>query len=253
MKAEHRKELQTNLLADSMGKLVQKVKSPASTRSVVLWVIAALVVAVVGVWLYSVNHATDSSGNLWVKIDGEMYTNGDRIDESRQADVVKDFQEIAKEQKHGMAGRVARFQEARFLLPIGLKNLASPMRDEAASNIKRARELYEGLAKECTDTPVLQQEAYLGAARAEEALTGTPEKDGADKKLGSAEKALTYYKKARDVKPDSYFGKEAAKHVAELEKNSEKVVAFYTELYKRSGFKSRPPVPGQLPLPSPTP
>ena len=30
-----------------------------------------------------------------------------------------------------------------------------------------------------------RQEAYLGAATAEEALTGTPEKEGADKKAGN--------------------------------------------------------------------
>jgi hypothetical protein len=251
MKAEHRKELHTNLLADSMGKLVQKVKSPTSTRAVVMWVIAGLVVVTIGFWLYSVNRASDTAGALWVKLDNQMYDQpSEKFGEDRQGQVLKQFGEIAKDDRHSMPARVARFQEARYLLPLGLKNLASPSRDEAVSNIKQAREIYLQLAKECTDTPVLQQEAYFGAASAEEALTGTPEKEGADKKAGNVATALSLYKKTYEVKKDSYFGRQAAKRIAELEKNPEQVVAFYTELYKRAGPRRLPdPIPPPRPVP----
>src|SRR6516164_3425961 len=101
MKAEHRKELHTNLLADSMGKLVQKVKSPTSTRAVVLWVIVGLVVATVGFWLYSVNRASDTAGALWIKLDNlKDAATTEKFGEDRQGQVLKKFEEISKDDRH---------------------------------------------------------------------------------------------------------------------------------------------------------
>ena len=50
MKAEHRRELNTNALADRMGRLVQGMKQPSQGGSVVLWVIGAVAIFCLGGW-----------------------------------------------------------------------------------------------------------------------------------------------------------------------------------------------------------
>ncbi len=51
MKAEHRKELQTNYLADRMGRLMQGMKAgPQNTGSMVIWGEAATPVSTTAGW-----------------------------------------------------------------------------------------------------------------------------------------------------------------------------------------------------------
>ena len=52
MKAEHRKELQTNALADRMGRFFQRMKARPRKKSVFLWFVVILVVVVAGGYLW---------------------------------------------------------------------------------------------------------------------------------------------------------------------------------------------------------
>ncbi len=62
MKAEHRKELHTNYLADKLGKVFTQTKS----SSMAIWVILGLVVLVVVVYFIWTGWAQDRNTNAWM-------------------------------------------------------------------------------------------------------------------------------------------------------------------------------------------
>ena len=69
MKAEHRRELQTNALADRMGRVVQRIKAPPDRRSL-LWIIAAVAVVIgtlIVILYYNNKRATNS--HLWTEVE----------------------------------------------------------------------------------------------------------------------------------------------------------------------------------------
>jgi hypothetical protein len=245
MKAEHRKELQTNVLADRMGKLVESLKNPPSTSSVVFWVIAGLAVVTVVAWFWF-SRPSETGAMLWARLDSETFNRPpDYYSEGRESEVVKNLSDIAKAQPRSVASRTARFQEARFLLPMGLKSLVSPFRTEAHRQLQQARDLFADLAKESGDNPMLMQEAFLGAGKAEEALIGVIDKDSG-KSVGDIDRAKEFYRKARDLNAETYLGKTAARHLELLEKDPTQVVKFYTDLNKRDPEPKKEP-PFSLP------
>lgn len=239
MKAEHRKELHTNVLADRMGRLVKGMKSPSSTPAA-LWVIGGLTLVLLVCWatargvhqvLWMENPGL-SNAKLWVEVEGNTYTK----DES-SAD--RAFQELAQKAPRTLPGRTARFQRARLLLPLGLQNLPTELRDNAAKQLKEARTLYQELAGECKDEPLLRQEALLGAARAEESLAGVSRDDEPEKAVGNLDEALAMYKKAADANPDTYVGKQAGDAARRLEDKTSRasVETFYDDLRRGAAFK----------------
>src|SRR5262245_4676738 len=123
MKAEHRKELQTNTLADNLGKWLQGMKSRPSTGSVVIWAFVALAAALfLGWWFYSKSQEKERS-QLWVAL-GEI-ARPEQLDE------------FAKEHASTMPGRVSRFQRARVMLSGGLELLCSETeRPKALKNLE---------------------------------------------------------------------------------------------------------------------
>lgn len=248
MKAEHRKELHTNVLADRMKHLVETIKNPPSTTSVVMWVIGGLAVATVILWFWF-SRPSEVSSQQWSKLEADSYNQPeDYFSENNEGRVLQDLADIARNHPKTVPGRTARFQKARYLLPIGLKNLASPFRSEAYRQLRETRDEYEKLAGECGDNPVLMQEAYLGAGKAEEALTGAPDENDATKYIGNVDKAKEFFRKARDLKPDSFLGMEAARHYDRLDKNSKEVVDFYVDLSKRSALpRTNPGFPPGMP------
>ena len=240
MKAEHRKELHTNVLADRMGKLVETIKSPNSTTSVVMWVIGGLAVVTLIAWFWF-SRPSETSAKLWAELDADSFNKtDDYFSDGNEHQVLHDLGKVSQGHARTVPGRTARFQEARYLLPLGLKNLASPFRSEAYRQLREARDKFEKLAGESGDNHVLMQEAFLGAGKAEEALLAAPDDNDSAKTVGSVEKAKEFFRKARDLKPDSFLGKEAARHYDRLDKNSKEVVEFYTDLNKRS---ATPPLP----------
>lgn len=228
MKAEHRKELHTNALADGMVKLVHGIKSKPPTSSITLWVIAGLALGTFLAWYFASGTSTAYS-RLWVQIEDDSYNRHPAIAEM-------DLKNISQESPASIPGRTARFQEARLLLPQGLQQLCGQDRKNAIERLEKARKLYLELAKECADDALLTQEAMFGAAKAEEALVGVP-KEGSDESSGSLSKALELYNQLAQKYGDSFLGKEAAARAKQIEANRADIEKFYVELNKLASGK----------------
>src|SRR5262249_32871518 len=121
MKAEHRKELQTNALADRIGKFLQGLKARPSSSSTIIWVFIILA----GGWWYFSRASERSRSEQWRMID--EVSNLDQLDS------------LIQEHPSSLPTRVARFEKARFLMHQGEANLYSPTkRKDAAEKIKEA-------------------------------------------------------------------------------------------------------------------
>ncbi|MBV9126228.1 MAG: hypothetical protein JO112_23000, partial [Planctomycetes bacterium] len=213
-KAEHRKELHTNLLANRMGRLVQGMKSGSQNTSAVIWVLAILTAAVVVGWFFA-SGVGSSRSDVWVRLNS--------------ANDPQALGEIARTNGGTMPALVARFQRARLLLQQGLNNLfpdqiqkpeaQADQRDQAIKDLEEVRSTYEVLAAECRNDPLLSQEAWLGNAKAEEALAGVPQANDPQKKRGDLGKAINLYQKfLAKVDPDTPYAQDLRKHVDALEK-----------------------------------
>src|SRR4051794_16768952 len=165
MKAEHRKELETNALAEGMGRVIRGIRERPKRKSVFVWVIALLVIAGLGIgaWWWSANRQRTSDS--WAMID--LATSLTAL-----APVGYDTAEPGS----GMlgppiktnAGRAARFEIAWFYLyENGIKGL---MRDPemAMLYIKDAKSKFAELAEESTEDPVLGPQSLYAIAVAEE-------------------------------------------------------------------------------------
>src|SRR5271165_3594531 len=129
MKAKHRHELETNALADRMGKLIQDVRENPKSASRFAWIIGGVIVAIVLAWYFVSGSGTSDQ---WVKLNGN-YEPGS-------------LAQIAQESPTTMAGRAALLQRARVLLPMGIADLYQGMdRAKAAEQIEEARRLYTSL------------------------------------------------------------------------------------------------------------
>jgi hypothetical protein len=242
MKAEHRKELQTNALADRMGRLYQGMKSGQGNTSAVVWVLIGLTVVTFAGWYWATGTSADEA-QAWVKLYGETR--------------LADLQKVAADNRGTLPGRTAEFQIARESLQMGLERLCSTQRATAVDLVVQARDKYLKLRNECVDSPLLAQEATLGAAKSEEALVGIPRNaDDPNTSLGDLNRALTYYrdfldslkKTLPDAEKDAAY-QAVAKHVQELEKDPDAVKNFYAKLdqlaqdAKKKDATTAPPKP----------
>jgi tetratricopeptide (TPR) repeat protein len=219
MKAEHRKELQTNLLADRLGRIMQSLRDGTwkihpSTKG---WLIGAAVVAVVALiigWRIYVNVSAKNTSAEWVRID--------------DATSLNDLEHIVEQDPNGKPTRIARFQMARIHLHKGMERFCSSApgaREEALENLEKAAKLYDELASASKSTPILAQEALMGIAKAKEAL------DELDAARDAYEKLASQY-------PDSVNGKKAAERLKKL--NDDKEKAQVDALYKKLGELAGP-------------
>lgn len=232
MKAQHRHELKTNVLADSMGRIIQGVRSRPKSSAAALWIIAGLAVATAVVWYLA---GSGSSSAEWVQLDA--VPPGD----------IAQLDRIAKESPGSAAARAARFQKARLELDDGLRGLYTPERGRAILALDDARKVFLDLAQESVDQPLMAQEALGGAARAEEALIGVPLPDKPGETVGTLDQAVKLYNKTAEMDPNSYLGKRSADHAAQLEKSRADVEKFYAELNKfAEAKKPAPAVPGTV-------
>src|SRR5262245_27100477 len=193
MKAEHRKELQTNYLADHLGRMVQGMRSgPQSTGSMVAWVLISLTIGTVVVWYFA--SANSNRSPQWVKFD----------EDSSQRNLAG-LSKLAGNFPATLPARASRFQIARINLQEGLASLYSNQHDSAVAAVKNARRLYTDLIKECVSDPMLAPQALMGAAKAEEALVGIPQGDNPAKSEGSLDTALGYYRQITKDYPKSFL------------------------------------------------
>lgn len=192
MKAEHRKELQTNVLADKLGRVLHNMREGPSRATWVVLSVVVLVVILGLVWYYFWKSKEESTSALWLK--------WDNISSERELESFAD----SKDHQGTPQVRLARFQVARLKLQNGTRQLGdAESRDDAFKSIRAAAESYEKLYDESAETPVLQQEALTGAAKAHECL-------------GDLRRAKELYERLADKFPDSTLGENAKKQLARL-------------------------------------
>lgn len=227
MKAEHRKQLEKNVLADQMKRFVKGVQSPGSTP-IAVWLIGILAVGLFVAW-YASKGMSKTNSQLWADIEDDTY-NKDPL----QAEL--SFKELARTSPRTIPGRTARFQQARLLLPTAMEELGSPRHTGAGMRLQEARSLYRQLANECGDDPLLTQEALMGAAKAEEALAGVAKEDNPEEAVGNLDEALKLYRQLAAKYPDSFLGKQAKERVRLLvdDKTRPEIQNFYANMRQRA-------------------
>jgi tetratricopeptide (TPR) repeat protein len=213
MKAEHRKELQTNLLADSLGRGLEKLKHKPDSG--LLFKVAIGLLLVVGVFVairYFMN-APYKNAIAWVDVD--------------TATNLKDLQNVASAHAGSTPALVARYQRARVLLEHGLARLCSQIdRTDAQKDLEQAEDLYNQLLKDSHDYPSLTQEALMQIAKSREAR-------------GNLSGAREFYDRLAHDYPATPHGKAAAQHLKDLDDPDLK--NFYSEFERLTKGKLEPP------------
>lgn len=232
MKAEHRHELKTNALADTLGRLLQGLKSGPSRHSLLVWGLVALavVVGLTGYFIYQSNK--ESRSHLWTKVDdGQRKLDGAATDDEVQT-ALDDLKKEADANPDTPQARVLRFDRARTLLRLGTERRYAD-REKALGYLKDARDLYAGLAAELSgkdkEYATLRQEALMGVAQANE-------------NLGDLDEALKGYQALAGSYPKGALG-EAAKKRAEYledETNRKRVKELQTKLDELANPPTRP-------------
>jgi tetratricopeptide (TPR) repeat protein len=193
MKAEHRRELVTNTLANRLGEAVQSMKEGPSRGTIVVLAAAGLIVILVLVWRYFATSAEETDSARWFKWDS--LTTPEQL---------KAFVED-KDVESQPQGRLARLDEARRSLHEGLRQLGNiGTRKKATEEIQRAAELYDKLVDESADKPMLHQQVLMGAAKAHESL-------------GEADQARKYYQQLKDKYGETVLGRDAAEQLQRLD------------------------------------
>jgi hypothetical protein len=233
MKAEHRKELQTNVLADRMGRLVQEVKTGSTTKSAIVWFIAGLALVTLIGW-YIATQTGARGGSAWVSFNNSEMSPGA-------------LESISQANPGTMAARTARYQRARLLLRSGLNSIyanvgASPAisaQSDAARALVDARRLFNEMTSECSEDPVLQQEAMISAAKAEEALAGVARDGDAKQSVGDLDTAQKLYARLAEKYPETEYGKQAAERSKALADHRAEIADFYDRFREASAQRSR--------------
>src|SRR5262245_35256066 len=157
MKAEHRKELQTNALADRMGRFIQRMKTRPSRGSVMTVFLVLLVVGAIIFFFWVRGRSGVAESARWVGFE-------------RLRDSEEKWRELSSQFPQLPVGRAARFQLAwLYLWEAGIRDLMRAP-SQATKYIQQAKGLYAELADECKGDPVWGAEALYNQAVAEEAL-----------------------------------------------------------------------------------
>jgi hypothetical protein len=222
MKAQQRKEMHTNALADWLGRFVQMVQHTREGPSTTVLVVGVVFVAI----------AAGVVGWVWYDRHSKLQTSAENRDLD-QAQTREDYKKIADAHPNTPAGRVARVQLARLSLKDGLDQLYASNADDrthARANLEEAKKYYGGLVRDCQDSPVLVQECLMGEAKAQESL-------------GDLDGALATYRSLITQHKDSFLAQEADEHVKFLEnpENRKKLETFYQDLNKLA--ESKPVAP----------
>jgi tetratricopeptide (TPR) repeat protein len=236
MKAEHRHELKTNALADTLNRALHGLKAGPSRHSLLIGVVAVVVI-VVGVTGYFIwAGQREGRSALWEKFDGVEGTLDTASSPDELQSALGKFKELADQNPRTLPGAAAKFDRARVLLYRGLERLYSPERDAALADLREARQLYGELADDAfirDAHPLLGEEAMMGAAKANEAL-------------GDLDKALDGYKNVVKTYPKGAFHEQADKRAAYLADadNRARVKALYDKLDEQAKSSSFSPPTG---------
>jgi hypothetical protein len=223
MKAEHRKESPTQVVTAHARRIFNDLKTKPSTSSLVVWLVLAVIVALVIAWYGYSRWEQKTASDEWGKLD--------------RATTLPELQGVEKEYPNTIPGLVARFEQARVLLRQGLEKYAAAdetERKEARDKIKQAGDLYERLANEVlqygsltgkgSPGPLWQQEALRGAAKAAEAS-------------GDLDAARKFYGQLAGARPETELTRHAAEAVKNLDDpdSRKKLQEFYDKLLGPKG------------------
>jgi hypothetical protein len=214
MKTERRHELQTNELADYLGKQYVRLQPHAKTIAFGALAVVAAVVA----YLYFSSQQSTKAGAGW----------SDFIKAVGNRDVTG-LTEVAKLHAGTPAGAWALQAAADIKLASGAVTLYSD-RKEAERNLKEAEAQFRLLEQEAAQNPMLLERAQFGLAQVYESLS-------------EVEKARTYYDKVAQGK--SALGQAAKKRSEQL--SSDSVVGWYRWFERQEPVKRTPP--GDKPAP----
>lgn len=210
MKTQRRHELETNTLADWLGRVIAQVTPYRNYLGTAI--VALLVVVLIGG--YSLRRASAKRAEAWT----ELLT----------AASPEDFAGVANRYSDSLAGSWAKLRAADGELRAGLQQLFSD-RDNALVRLRAAQRLYDELTQQPLGMDFLDQRAAMGAAKSLEAL-------------GELEEAGAEYQGLLDRFPGSPFAKEAKARLDDLK--DPEVVAFYEWLESREPAEEPSPAEG---------
>ncbi len=209
MKTERRHELQTNVLADYLGKHLQRIK-PYS-RHISLG--ALLIFAAILAGLYFSNKRAAEMGAGWSDfLAAFSATDPDALEE------------VANLHDGSTAGLWARLSAGEIKVAMGTGQLFTS-RKEAEESLEDAREHFEAVEEEAGGYPQLVERARFGLAQVHESLSDT-------------EKAQKYYDKVAKTSPNSTLGQLAKQR---FERLSDKSVQRWYAWFERQ--EPKPPMP----------
>ena len=219
MKAEERKELETNVLLTRLNHWKEKLKGRSA------YIFGGSIILIVALFftirIWRANNAAAASARLMELISA---------DEEKQLDEI-----IASPKNMGKPTATwAKLQKARLLLHReGLEKIgtaAATKRKTAFAKIEEGRKLYLETVGELKDTPSLQQEAFLGCAMAEEALLGTPKEEKNDEFRGNFDTMIKYYRQAAEINPNSDASKSYTATADKKKSQQAEIEKFYKDL-----------------------
>jgi len=240
MKAEHRKQLETNTLADNLGKMVKGLQHGLSRN---VWVVVGIIVGI-AVLFYTWKAFSDRSqrynASLWYKWDqiddpeeidkaiselpkeqlDEIKYHPERIGRFREELELERLEAFAKQNAGYTQSRIARFQVARLALFEGLRDLGRPeARPQALKALELAVETYDKLCRDARDIPLLHQEALLNSGKANESL-------------GNIKEAKDKYKQLQTSYPKTEMGKLGEREWNRLDEDAQTTEKLAEELKK---------------------
>ncbi|MCL4207101.1 MAG: hypothetical protein KJ000_31860 [Pirellulaceae bacterium] len=191
MKSQHRHELQTNELADTLGVYMQRIQPYA--RQIGLGILAVLVLVVVGI--YANNQRLARAGAGW----------SDYFQAFAQRDP-KALGEVARLHSGNPAALWAEQAAGDILLATGAGQMFSD-RDEAETSLRSAEKHYKAVEQAAARQPMLLNRARYGLAQTYETLA-------------EIEKARGYYEKVFQAEGNSSLGRDAKGRFDDLSQNS---------------------------------
>lgn len=229
MKAEERKEIETNSLVLAVQRLRERV-----TGRTLYYLVGVLAIVVGGVLLY--RYLTGEKGRSRDAVLLQLAT----------ADTKEKLNQGMEDHRGTIYGSLFKLQLARRMLYLdGLPKLGTDSNDahrQAANAVADARTHFLDLTGELKDkeNAGLVQEAWHAAAEAEEALVGEETALGANDSRGSADKVVEYLEKSAAIFPDAEFAKRDKEKAEKVKANKEQYVATLKAINKR---REQPPAP----------
>ncbi len=174
MKAEHRKQLQTNVLADRMGKVVQALKTKPQKKTVLWFLLIVAVVVAVFFYMRSRSRKSHAESTFWKNLENAHKIHIEElggIKEIQKDDELYIQAPADWSYSKTNVGKAARFQYAYYSLwERGLKRLAADPKGAINHLEGLTKPMYRNLAKLCKDDPIWEPEALYNLAVIEETL-----------------------------------------------------------------------------------